>query len=198
MSVKTILKTFYTFFFHPYAFIYLSVKNKARRIFIDRGMRINKLKYLKIGNNLSIGHSSRFLFVEKYYGESYTPAAFLGNNITIGSHFSLLSAAPIFIDDNCLIASYVLISSENHSISLESGDSYTTLPLEAKPVHIGKGCWIGEKAVILPGVTLGDRVIVGAGSVVTKSFPSACIIAGNPAKIIKQYDFDSHSWQKVN
>ena len=53
-------------------------------------------------------------------------------------------------------------------------------------VFIGKNCLIGVRAIILPGVTLGDEVIVGAGAVVTKSFPSNCIIAGNPAKIIRE------------
>lgn len=55
-----------------------------------------------------------------------------------------------------------------------------------KDIHIGNNCWIGINATILPGVTLGDSTIVGAGSVVTKSFPDGhVIIAGNPAKIIK-------------
>lgn len=51
---------------------------------------------------------------------------------------------------------------------------------------IGERCFIGVRAIILPGITLGNEVIVGAGSIVTKSFPSNCIIAGNPAKIIKE------------
>jgi acetyltransferase-like isoleucine patch superfamily enzyme len=57
----------------------------------------------------------------------------------------------------------------------------------AKDVTIGERCWIGMNSVILPGVILGDRTIVGAGSVVTHSFPEGyCVIAGNPAKIIRR------------
>lgn len=51
--------------------------------------------------------------------------------------------------------------------------------------HIGKKCFIGVNAVIMPGVVIGDEVIVGAGAVVTKSVPSNCIVVGNPARIIK-------------
>ena len=58
--------------------------------------------------------------------------------------------------------------------------------LEPKPVVIGEKCWIGMNSVILPGVTLGTGTVVGAGSIVTKSFPEGhCVIAGNPAKIIR-------------
>ena len=55
-------------------------------------------------------------------------------------------------------------------------------------VKIGKNCWIGNSVTILPGVELGDNVTVGANSVVTKSFPSNCVIGGCPAKIIKQFN----------
>jgi len=55
-----------------------------------------------------------------------------------------------------------------------------------KPIIIGDNCWIGANAIILPGVQLGEHVIVGAGAVVTKSFPSNCMIGGNPANIIKR------------
>jgi len=58
--------------------------------------------------------------------------------------------------------------------------------LTPKDIHIGKECWIGMNSIVLPGVTLGDKTVVGAGSVVTKSFPEGnCIIAGNPAKVLR-------------
>lgn len=57
---------------------------------------------------------------------------------------------------------------------------------KGKNIVIGEKCWIGMNAVLLPGVVLGDNTIVGAGSVVTKSFPQgSCVIAGNPAQIVK-------------
>lgn len=55
-----------------------------------------------------------------------------------------------------------------------------------KPINMGKNCWIGMNSIILPGITLGDNVIVGAGSIVTKSFKKNVVIGGNPAKIIKE------------
>ena len=86
----------------------------------------------------------------------------------------------ITIGKGTWIAPNVGIITSNHSINdLDKHD-------EAKSVYIGECCWIGMNSVILPGVTLGKHTIVGAGSVVTHSFPEGdCIIAGNPAKIIR-------------
>lgn len=85
------------------------------------------------------------------------------------------------IGDYTNIGPNVGIISSNHDFI--NNDLYTT----ARPVIIGRHCWLGMGAVILPGVHLGDFTIVGAGAVVTKSFPDGyCVIAGNPAKIIKQ------------
>lgn len=87
--------------------------------------------------------------------------------------------ATIKIGKDVWIAQNVGIITENHDPM--NPDKH----LAAKSVTIEDHCWIGMNAMILPGVTLGEYTTVGAGSVVTKSFPGHCIIAGNPAKILK-------------
>ena len=95
-----------------------------------------------------------------------------------GSYFQAFGR--IVIGKGTYIAQNVGIITANHN--LQNLD----LQAEAKPVGIGEKCWIGMNSVILPGVELGPHTIVGAGSVVTKSFVDGhCVIAGNPAKVIR-------------
>lgn len=121
----------------------------------------------------------------------------IGCNCYIGSHFTILNASKVIIGDNVLIASYVMISSENHTADPESPLWYKDLPLQTSPTKIGDGCWLGEKVVVLPGVSIGKKCVIGAGSVVTKSIPDYCIAVGNPAKVIKKYNFYNHKWERV-
>jgi len=64
-------------------------------------------------------------------------------------------------------------------------------------VHIGKNVWIGESVCVLPGVTIGDGAVIGAGSVVTRDIPAQCVAAGNPARVIRQWDNATHEWKRV-
>lgn len=120
----------------------------------------------------------------------------IGNNCHIGYYFTLLNASKVYIGDNVLFASHVLVTSENHGVDPESELAYVDQRLSASSVSIGDGCWIGEKVCILPGVTIGKKCIIGAGSVVTKSIPDYSIAVGNPAKVIKKYNFNTHRWEK--
>ena len=93
----------------------------------------------------------------------------------------------IEIGDYTIFAPGVKIISANHKLNYNRRNEH----IVSKPIKIGRNCWIGANAIILPGVELGDNTIVGAGSVVTKSFLQGNIrIAGNPAKIIKRINAD--------
>lgn len=102
----------------------------------------------------------------------------LNNFQTGGNYFQ--SFGKIHIGKGSFIAPNVGIITQNHDLSNPQNRD------EAKDVIIGEKCWIGMNSIILPGVVIGDHTIVGAGAVVTKSFPEGyCVIAGNPAKLIK-------------
>lgn len=104
-----------------------------------------------------------------------------------GSYIQALSG--IEIGKNLRLGPGVKIISTNHNIY--NYDIHDT----AKPIKIGNNCWIGANAVILPAVELGDHVIVAAGAVVSRSFPSNCVIGGVPARILKEigeYKGDSY------
>lgn len=111
-----------------------------------------------------------------------------GCNTEVGENFFanygciILDVNKVTIGKNCMLAPNVAIYSATHPVRAE--ERYNGVEL-GYPVTIGDNCWIGGGAVICPGVTLGNNVAVGAGSVVTKSFGDNVVIAGNPAKVIR-------------
>lgn len=197
MNIKHLSKVALTIIYHPIAFMYLTLKG-SRNFTIGKRGRINRLSYLTIGNGSDIGYDCRFIFVDSYAGESYSPGLDIGVEVSIGNRFTVLSASKIRIEDRCLIADDTCIASHNHGMNPERADTYADTPLEAEPVVIKKGCWLGEKVTILPGVTLGEKSIVAAGAVVTKSFPEYSLIGGVPAKLLKTYNLKTHQWERVD
>ncbi len=93
--------------------------------------------------------------------------------------FDKLNPKGLYIGENTLIAGGVVILTHDHCKRVGNNQPYLT------NTFIGKNCFIAINAIILPGVKIGDEVIVGAGAVVTKDIPSNCVVAGNPAKVIR-------------
>ena len=112
-----------------------------------------------------------------------------GCNIHIGENFfanfnlTILDEAEVRIGDNCFIGPNVSIFTACHPLDAASRDTGVEW---AEPVTIGDSVWIGGNATILPGVTIGDNVVIVAGSVVTRNIPSGVVVGGNPARIIKK------------
>lgn len=110
----------------------------------------------------------------------------IGNNVWIGSNCSFYCSSGIRIGNDVLIAKGVSVISNDHKFS----DADVPINLQGiskskNKVTIGNNVWIGEKAIILKNVSVGEGAVVGAGSVVTKNVPPLAIVAGNPARIIK-------------
>lgn len=116
----------------------------------------------------------------------------LGDNVIIRPN-TMLFASPlsdssiqISIKDNVMLGSGVHIYVSNHAFKDITKPIIRQGHQEVKPVKIESGAWIGANVIILPGVTIGENSVIGAGSVVTRSIPPYVVACGNPAKIVKQ------------
>lgn len=163
-----------------------------RRPFECRGRR-----YIKFGAGFTTG---RYCRLEAHNSTGTDATLIIGNNCQINDSVHIASADNVTIGNNVLIASRVFITDLNHgSYAGESqSPAYSIVSeraLATNPVSIGDNVWLGEGVVILPGVNLGKNCIVGANSVVTKSYPDNVIIAGNPARIIKEYNASQGNWK---
>ena len=98
-----------------------------------------------------------------------------------------LDVCEIRIGDNCFIAPGVHIYTATHPLEAKERISGAEF---GKPVAIGRNVWIGGRAVINPGVRIGDNVVIASGAVVTKDVPDNVVIGGNPARVIKQINKD--------
>jgi acetyltransferase-like isoleucine patch superfamily enzyme len=112
-----------------------------------------------------------------------------GARLILGPRVGMSAAAvcalrSIEIGEGSILGAGAMVIDNDFHAPVGEFDWGPALPDQARPVLIGRGCFIGARAVILKGVTLGDRVIVGAGAVVTRSAPDGCVLAGNPARIV--------------
>ncbi|WP_179394567.1 sugar O-acetyltransferase [Lacticaseibacillus absianus] len=119
-----------------------------------------------------------------------------GYNVTVGDNFymningKLMDSAKITIGNNVFIAPNVALITETHPQNAAERNANLEY---AHPITIGNNVWICTNALILPGVTIGDNAIIGAGSVVTHDVPANTLVAGNPAKVLRQAEaLDRH------
>lgn len=106
----------------------------------------------------------------------------MGAGVYANCNLTLVDDTAIFIGDHTMIGPNVTIATAAHPILpsiRKKGIQYNV------PVHIGKNCWFGAGVVVLPGVTIGDNTVVGAGSVVTKDLPANVVAVGDPCKVLR-------------
>ena len=139
-----------------------------------------KIRGIVIGDNVLIGRNAVIGIVKDKAN------IFIGNGTNIGRFSNISSTRNITIGEKCLISYNVSILDPDHVIDNPRYSPIDSGLTKGKNILIEKNCFIGAGSFILKGVHLGEHCTVGANSVVTKSFPSFSIIAGNPAKLIKK------------
>lgn len=172
---------------------------KAR--LIRRPIEIRGKNFINFGRKLTTGVGCR---IEAFPFISEEIIIKFGDNIEINDYVHIAGLKSVIIGSNVLIASKVFITDIQHGIY--SGnfqhDNPNSIPkqrsLSSKQVVVEDNVWIGESVSILPGVKIGRGSIIGANSVISKSIPPNSIAVGNPAKVIKTYNFTTHKWEKVS
>ena len=167
----------------------LMFKNAPGVIF-PRDLRFIGEDCITIGEGTHIGeHCILSAWKTTCAGGDFHPDIKIGTNCDIGEYNHITAINKIQIGDNLLTGRWVTITDNSHGNT--DYESLVIPPIQRAivskgEVSIGNNVWIGDKATILPGVTIGDGVVVAANSVVTKDVPAYCVVAGNPAKVIKQ------------
>ena len=107
----------------------------------------------------------------------------LGSNIYANAGLKLVDDTHIYIGDNTMLGPDVVLATAGHPIDPELRGKGLQYNL---PVRIGKNCWLGAGVIVMPGITIGDNTVIGAGSVVTKDIPSSVVAVGNPCKVLRE------------
>lgn len=125
-----------------------------------------------------------------------------GSKVSIGSNSGIgincVLSGEVKIGDNVMMGPDVIFITTTH------GHSRVDIPMieqgyiAERPITVGDDVWIGTRCIILPGVAIGKGVIVGAGSVVTKSVPDYVVVAGNPARIVKRRILNANEHETIN
>jgi len=106
-----------------------------------------------------------------------------GHTIYANSGLTLVDDTHIYVGDNTMFGPNVTIATAGHPIDPElrrQGLQYNL------PVHIGKNCWLGAGVTVMPGVTIGDNAVIGAGSIVTRDIPANVVAVGNPCRVLRE------------
>ncbi len=106
-----------------------------------------------------------------------------GKNVYANFGLTLVDDTHIYVGDYTMFAPNVVVATAGHPILPELREKAYQYNFS---VHIGRNCWIGAGALIMPGVTIGDNTVIGAGSVVTRNIPSNCVAYGNPCRVIRE------------
>jgi acetyltransferase-like isoleucine patch superfamily enzyme len=155
-------------------------------------------QYIQLGNRVSIGPFCRMEANPELPGNRLLkPIITIGDRVVIEHGVNICGKSSLTIEDDALIAGGCYISDNNHSIDPE-GPRYLDQPLAGSPTTIGKGAWLGQNVCILAGSYVGERSVIGAGSVVNGYIPPYSIAVGAPARVVKTYNFETKQWDKVS
>ena len=175
-------------------FMRIQFASFGKRSCIQRPRTIVGAEHIKVGDNVLIWPGSR---IEAVSGERDNISLAIGSGTKIQPNVHIAAAHRVEIGRGVLVASGVYITDHDHDVSDPDVDVVSNTTLITAPVYIGDSVWLGERVIVLKGVRIGHRSVIGAGSVVTRDVPPYSIAVGTPARVVKRFDRVSGVWSSV-
>jgi acetyltransferase-like isoleucine patch superfamily enzyme len=164
---------------------------------------------IRLGRDVKLGANSMLLVLDAYPGgwmrhpegdhveQSFEPELVIGDRVTATSALQVTVYQRVTIEDDVLIAANVYIADGMHA-SARGDVPYKFQGIERiAPVRVGRGAWLGQNVVVLPGVTIGAHAIIGANAVVASDVPDGCVAVGAPARVVRSWDAAGERWVRA-
>lgn len=148
--------------------------NMTRPLELDKRAAMLKEMFAEIGENCYIE--------PPFHSNMGGHHVHFGNNVYANFNLTCVDDTHIYVGDDVMFGPNVTLATAGHPILPElrrQGLQYNM------PIHIGSGCWLGAGVIVMPGVTIGENTVIGAGSVVTKDIPAGVVAVGNPCKVLR-------------
>lgn len=183
--------------------------NAPKGTVIQLPRQLTNPQLIHLGDDVKLGPSSVLRAITKVPGswlehpegehvsQTFTPELRVGHRVTATGALQVVAHESIIIEDDVMFAGNVFICDGLHG--LERGD----IPYKFQgisriaPIRIGRGAWLGQNVVVMPGVTIGELAVIGANSVVTRDIPAQSVAAGSPARVLRRWDAEAEAWQAV-
>ncbi len=173
------------------------LKKLGEDAYIMLPRRIEGASCIEIGDRSVIYKHGWLSAILHYANEDFTPHLVIGDDVYIGQYSCIICLSNIVIGSGCVLSEHVYITDSAHGLDPQDGLIMKQKLVKKGDVYIGNSSFIGYRACIMPGVTLGNHCVVGVNSVVTHSFPDYSMVAGSPARLIKTYSPTEKKWLDI-
>jgi len=181
-KIKHIIAVFLGYVFYSHRFFFW-----GNRVVMHKPDLLHQVEAIKIGDRVEIRKGARLETIGNW--DQKAPKIIIGDRTSIHMYFHCGASESVIIGNDVLIASRVFITDHSHNIDCLEFPPIRGGRLDVSPVVIEDEVWIGEGAVILKGVTVGRRAVIGANAVVTKDVLPCTVVGGVPAKLIRKLGF---------
>lgn len=182
---------------------------EAPGVVIKLPREIRHPERMYLGSDVKLGPSSVLKVTTEYPGgwlrhpagdhvrQEFDPTLHIGDRVTATAALQVVVYERVHIEDDVLFAANVYVSDGSHA-TIRGDVAYKFQGIERiASVHIGRGAWIGQNVVIMPGVNIGEFAVIGANSVVSGDVPANCVAVGAPARVVRRWNLDGERWDRV-